>query len=537
MKTNLLTLIFCCSLCLGKAQIKFEKNYGGNAADAGIASLPVTGGFIIAGNTASFGAGGTDIYLLKINTHGDTLWTKTYGGENDDVATSIVQTTDNGFIITGYSNSFSGSKDVYVISTDANGNVNWSKTYGTTSDDAGMAVKEDLMGGFIIAGYTINAGEKDMYLVSLDAEGDLSWSKSYGTSNDDEANAVSITSDGGYFITGTSVSATNSDVYLLKTDAAGNKIWSENIGGTATDLGRSGQQTADGGYIITGATTGVNGNQDLYLVKTDANGAVLFSKTFSGAGNNIGNVVKQNADGSYLIAGSISNVQGNTDVCLIQTDSTGNMMWATSFGDIGNESAADVVKTANGYLVTGTTDDGSGNTDVYFIKTNADGTTSCAKKMCMLMVNTVTSTVSAVVDSELSMPSVSIYNAVASIHSGGVSNTRCYADESILSTDTLSSYLPATVNEDIATPRSVATEAIAPAIVFYPNPTTGQFNISGLAAGTKIEIFNVSGQLVFEKISNGELESIDITGEAKGLYFYRITGENVHVQSGKIVKE
>ena len=135
------------------------------------------------------------------------------------------------------------------------------------------------------------------------------------------------------------------------------------------------------------------------------------------------------------------------------------------------------------------------------------------------------------------MAAVVLYNPVMSIHSGCVAVTRCYADQNALNADTLSSYMPVNAVEEISTPRSVAVETAEPAIVFYPNPTTGQFNISGLPAGTKIEIFDITGKLIYQSVSTNGQESVDITNEAKGLYFYRITGANVGLQSGKIVKE
>ncbi len=540
MKTVLLTTIFCSIFCFGKAQISFEKTFGGNYNDEGIASFPSTGGtIIIAGNTKSFGAGAGDIYLLKLNAQGDTLWTRTYGGENDDVAMAVQQTADGGFIIAGYSNSFSASQDAYTIRTDANGSVVWSKTFGGSGDDAAYNVKETSTGGFIIAGYTQSAGAggKDVYLLSLDPEGNADWSKTYGSSDDEQANSVALTADGGYFITGTAIVDGNPDVYIVKTDSSGTKVWSETIGGAAAEEGKSGIQTTDGSYVITGNSNSFgHGSNDIYLIKTDAAGTLVFSKTFSTEGADAGNEVKE-VTGGYLIAGSITNAQGNTDACIIGTDTAGTMLMARSFGDIGDESANDVfVTSAGGYVITGTAGIVAGSPDVYLVKTNTDGITTCSEKMTMVTEADVISVVSTVADNTAPMPAAVLYNPIVSIHSGCVSVTRCYINAGVLNTDTLASFLPMKLDVENATPRSVTTTA-ASAIVFYPNPTTGQFNISGLQPGTKMEIFDVTGKLVYQSVCNNELESIDITKEAKGLYFYRITGADVLLKSGKIVKE
>ena len=208
---------------------------------------------------------------------GQIGWTKTYGGGDWDWGYSIQQTLDGGYIVAGETQSFGvGWTDVYLIKTDANGDVIWTKTYGGSGGDCGNSVQQTSDGGYIIVG-GITYFDCDVYLIKTDANGDVEWTKTYGGSGEDCGNSVQQTSDGGYIIVGktTSFGAGASDVYLIKTDANGNAEWTKTYGGGGEDCGNSVQQTSDGGYIIVGGTTSFGaGGGDVYLIKTDAYGNV-----------------------------------------------------------------------------------------------------------------------------------------------------------------------------------------------------------------------------------------------------------------------
>jgi hypothetical protein len=153
-------------------------------------------------------------------------WNKTYGGTDTDYGYSVVQTSDGGYAITGYTYSFgAGGTDVYLVKTDANGNIQWSKTYGGTDTDVGYSVVQTSDGGYAIAGYTLSfgAGGSDVYLVKTDSLGNMVWSKTFGGTGADHAYSVVQTADGGYAITGYTYSfgAGGYDVYLVKTDVYG----------------------------------------------------------------------------------------------------------------------------------------------------------------------------------------------------------------------------------------------------------------------------------------------------------------------------
>ena len=254
-------------------QIEWEKTFGGAGDDRGFSVQQTSdGGYIIVGWTTSYGAGGADVYLIKVDANGNMQWSRTFGGRDADWGYSVQQTSDGGYIIVGETTSYgAGLVDVYLIKVDAKGNMQWNKTFGGAGYDWGYSVQQTSDGGYIIVGATsYGAGGDDVYLIKVDANGNMQWSKTFGGAIDDWGYSVQQTSDGGYIIVGTTTSygAGGGDVYLIKVDANGNMQWSKTFGGAGDDRGFSVQQTSDGGYIIVGTTTSYGaGWWDVYLIK------------------------------------------------------------------------------------------------------------------------------------------------------------------------------------------------------------------------------------------------------------------------------
>jgi serine/threonine protein kinase len=313
--------------------ITFEKTYGGSESDGAFSVQQTTdGGYIVAGWTSSSGAGSEDAYLIKTDSYGQLQWSKTYGGSEYDDAYSVQQTTDGGYTVAGWTySSGAGRDDVYLIKTDSYGQLQWSKTYGGSKNDAATSVQQTTDGGYIVAGWTLSsgAGGEDVYLIKTDSYGQLQWSKTYGGSRNDAAFSVQQTADGGYIVAGGTYSsgAGDEDVYLIKTDSYGQLQWSKTYGGLKDDQAYSVQQTRDGGYIVAGWTSSSGaGSKDVYLIKTDSYGQLQWSKTYGGSGADCAHSVQQTKDGGYIVAGVTSfSGAGSFDVYLIKTDSFGNV--------------------------------------------------------------------------------------------------------------------------------------------------------------------------------------------------------------------
>jgi hypothetical protein len=358
----------------------WSENYGGTNSDEAYSVVQTSdGGYALAGYTGSFGAGSWDFYLVKTDLTGTMLWNKTYGGTNSDVAHSVVQTSDGGYALAGYTNSFGiGGNDVYLVRTDSSGNMQWNKTYGGPNRDEGYSVIQTGDGGYAIAGYTdsFGAGSYDFSLVKTDAAGNIQWNKTYGTPFEDYGRSIVQTSDGGYAIAGSTMPNGDGFIrsWLVKTDAVGNMQWNQTYGKTnGFSDAYSLIETSDGGYALAGYIR--TDTWDFGLVKTDSSGNMQWNKTYGGSNPQEAYSVVQTSDEGYAIAGAT--VPYNTsreEFLLVKTDAEGTMLWNKTYGGTGNAEAACVVQTSDGgYALVGYTDSYSaGGRDVWLVKTDVE---------------------------------------------------------------------------------------------------------------------------------------------------------------------
>ncbi len=299
----------------------WTKTYGGNCYAVEQTS---DSGYVIAGRIG-VNNNGVDVYLVKTNRSGDTIWSRTYGGTFDDIAYAVQQTSDNGYIIVGESNSFSGNAycDVYLVKTDSVGNTLWARSYGGTYRDYGYAVDE-ANNGYIIAGYQayLNDLYANVYLIRIDTLGDTLWTRAYGEpANNDEAFSVQQTAGGDFVAAGWTCSfGMGGDFWLLKINETGDTLWTKTYGGPDFEYGTSVQETDDGGFIITGYTRSFGaGYEDVYVVKTNANGETMWTKVMGGVMQDEGRSIQQTFDRGYIIAGRTNSLgAGNWDVYLIR---------------------------------------------------------------------------------------------------------------------------------------------------------------------------------------------------------------------------
>jgi parallel beta-helix repeat protein len=366
---------------------EWNHTYGGTYNDDGHSVVETSdGGYAIAGAISSYGAGGYDVWLVKTDSAGIAEWNQTYGGTSEDAGWSVVETSDGGYAIAGYTISFgSGGYDLWLIKTDAYGNEQWNQSFGGTNDDVGYSVVETSDGGFAITGHTLSfgAGEADAWLVKTDAYGNEQWNQTYGGNSIEVGWSVVETSDGGFAIAGLTWSygaGGYGDVWLVKTDSAGIAEWNQTYGGMSSDVGYSMVETSDGGFAITGYTSSYGaGYYDAWLVKTDANGNEQWNQTYGGPEADAGVSVVETSDGGFAIAGATrSYTAGMEDFWLVKTDVNGDLQWNKTYGGPYLDEGVSVVETSDGgFAITGRTQSfGAGGSDVWLIKVSASGTPS-----------------------------------------------------------------------------------------------------------------------------------------------------------------
>jgi hypothetical protein len=374
--------------------LKWTKTIGGEKDDYGRSLIQTSdGGYATASETESFGTGGVDVYVVKLDANGNLQWTKTIGGPGDEIGFSLIQTSDGGYAIAGSTGSFgAGWYDVCAVKLDANGNLQWTKTIGGKDFEGGYSLIQTSDGGYAIAGYTesFGAGGRDVYVIKLDAKGNLQWTKTIGGLDDEIGHSLIQTSDGGYAIAGSTYSfgAGWADVYVVKLDANGNLQWTKTIGGKDFEAGYSLIQTSDGGYAIAGYTDSFGaGREDVYVVKLDANGNLQWTKTIGGSKRDWGHSIIQTSDGGYAIAGTTTSFgAGGEDVYVVKLDANGNLQWTKTIGGENDEGTLlinapdDIIQTSDGgYAIAGYTESfGAGNGDVYVVKLDRNGDACCA---------------------------------------------------------------------------------------------------------------------------------------------------------------
>lgn len=319
----------------------------------------------------------------------DTLWTRIFGGDGDDRADYVDHTNDNGFVAAGCSDSFGETgDDIYIVKVDPHGNEEWSRLYRTDVKDRAYCIQQTQDGGYILTGYvgmTVYGNDGEIVLIKLDESGLITWVHRYGGEYYDAGYSVQQTNDLGYIITGTSNSPVfnNHNIVLIKTDSRGTILWRRFFGNLDDEIGESVRQTSDGGYIIAGWKHS-NITVNMWIIKTDALGNVQWERIIGGSGAEYGYCVRETNDLGFIVAGSTTTWGlGNHTAMLIKLDSFGNTQWTQFYGDIAWDCAKSVRQTKDlGYVFTGITDVCQGGAhDVWIVKTDVLGNILWTKRM------------------------------------------------------------------------------------------------------------------------------------------------------------
>jgi hypothetical protein len=359
------------------------KTYGGTGSDGGRTIIQTSDqGYLIAGWTWSFGSGRNDVFLVKTTSLGDTLWTKAFGSPFSDSYASALQTSGTNYIVAYTRGLTTGNADIGLVKIDSIGDTVWTKSYGSMTVDGCYDLEQTIDSGFVLVGWTYSGlGGADVYVIKTDSTGDTLWTRTYGGPEDDYGYSIEPTDDHGYIIAGytNSFGGGDYDIYIIKTDADGDTVWTSVLGGDADDFGYAVRETPASDYMIAGATWsfgyGTPVNSNVYLSKYNASGDTSWTRTFGGSENDGAYSIQHTIDNNFVIAGYTNSYgAGSFDIYTLKIDPYGDTLWTTTYGAASYDYGFSIIQNNDSsYTIVGSTlSYGAGDYDVLLIKTEPD---------------------------------------------------------------------------------------------------------------------------------------------------------------------
>jgi uncharacterized delta-60 repeat protein len=342
---------------------KWAITYGGDHLDeAFFVQQTSDGGYVVIGSTYSFDTSRRELWTLKLNADGSVAWEKAYGESEEDVGCSIQQTSDGGFIVAGYTASFGSSlQDIWVLKLNYDGTIAWQKIYGEEDrSELAYSIQQTSDGGFIVAGDScwdpFAPDPVNALLLKLNSDGTVAWQKTYGGGGWDTAQSVQQTSDGGYVVAGYSDSFGAGeflwDYWVLKLTSDGAVEWQKTYDEGSNDQANSVQQTSDGGYVVAGGRKGTDGDWDALVLKLNSDGTITWQKTYGGNQNDSAVSTHQTSDGGYLMGGYTRSFgAGDWDYWLLKLNADGAIIWEKTYGDTDWDVARRMQPTSDGGCV------------------------------------------------------------------------------------------------------------------------------------------------------------------------------------------
>lgn len=510
------------------SQIIFQSRIGGIGDDvAWSIDTTLEHGYIVAGYTTSSGLGAEDVILCKMSNNGSVIWTKTYGGTGADICYNIKTTSDNGYIFTGNTTSSTGGgKDAFVVKVDSSGNILWQKSFGGALDEYGSYIVETPT-GYLMSGmtYTYATSAKNIYLVSLKKDGTFKWAKSYGATAGGMHSGAYIlpTNDNNFLICGSSMlGQTYHNSYVMKIDTNGNSLWFKEKIDSDYNANFSADNGIGGGYILAGYTTQSTNNDDIYIIKIDNNGELEWAKTWGGTQNDNGLKIINNNNNEYILYGFTGYGSGSTDLCILSLSASGNVNWSKAIGSPQEEgysfyhnSHASMIKNFDNSITIADYTKGFGATgkDIYLIKMGLSGEGLCNETD--ISMNTVNISVGSSTQTPFVVNATDNYTLAFSKMDYDIKENVICSNSSIDDMENINSNL----------------------IEIFPNPTNDFLNIkfNKITDYCLLEVFSIDGKCILSKQLKNISEIINVKEFEKGMYFLRINdGKNNY--SKKFIK-
>jgi len=343
--------------------------------------------YLVSGYTRSYGAGGNDIWLLKISQDGTLDWNQTYGGENYEFPTSLIETSDNKYLVSGGTQSYgAGSNDIWLLKINQDGTLDWNHTFGGESSESSTSLIETSDNEYLVSGYTqsYGAGSDDIWLLKINQDGTLDWNHTFGGESSESSTSLIETSDNEYLVSGFTYSygAGSVDIWLLKINEDGTLDWNVTFGGESYESSTSLIETSDNKYLVSGFTYSYGaGSGDIWLLKINQDGTLDWNETFGGgASSEFPTSLIETSDNEYLMIGSAGD--DSDQMFVVKTDLLGNLDWNNYYGVSyenggGYDNITNVIETAdNGFLYggyTGTYGEYDYDLQLFIIKTDSSG--------------------------------------------------------------------------------------------------------------------------------------------------------------------
>ncbi len=518
---------------------QFVKVLGGSSDEYARKIIATTdGGYVIVGETYSSGAGNSDIFIIKLDSNFLINWAKTLGGVDYDYAYSVLETSDSGYVITGWTASIDPNSDYALLAKFSfAGSLLWCVAFGGSFNDRAYSVVETADSGFIVVGETQSARSaiQDGFFAKFDASGNLQWANYIGESfpaKIDLVRDIVKTSDGGYALTGwTGASGAGSqDAFILKFDSGWNLSFSKTFGGADQDYAYSLIESVTGGFVFTGRTLSSGaGNYDIFIVKLSNSGNLKWANTLGGPQSDYGYEIIQTTDKGFAVAGEFFTTGGNDDL-IAKFDSSGNMLWQSELSGSSNDFAYSLVQTSDGgYVITGYSL--SFGDDVLLAKYNSSGV-NCRGGSAGLTLN------------NWGTISVADWTNVI-INDWNTLNSTFWTSVSVADFPVSQNEICFLGDEEELPKKNKCRNDVRPELNIVSSLVGGNIKIvfgKYLDYPLTVKIFNINGTLVFKKFYPSVPGSIVINKQElkdikKGVYFISLQMEGIMTKSFKFLKE